>query len=220
MPLRADVNMRFYMRFAFISAVCLVFCVWSLYDGLVKYPNQRERALTYVKMKENDQKDEWRELAAKNGWHHGNPGEPKSEADIMNQFVMAGVTGVLSLTFLVSVIAARGRWIEATETGLRASWGQELKFDQIVDINKRKWANKGIAKIRYRDNGRTRRFTIDDFKFHREPTDEILRITEAHVDEDQIVGGPPEAHSDGYDQSADSVAAVDPAQHDETSVAR
>ena len=220
MPIRADVNMRFYMRFAFISAACTVMCVWSLYDGLVKYPNQRERALKFVEYKEQNKKQEWKELAAQRGWHPGNPGEPKSEADIMGQYVMAAVTGTLALIFVIVIAAARGRWIEVDGSGLRSSWGQQLSFDQIININKRKWANKGIAKIRYRENGRTRRFTIDDFKFVREPTDEILRTVESHVDADQIVGGLPEAVMDEYRREESNAAAVDSAQQDPTAIAR
>ena len=219
MALRADVNMRFYMRFAIIGGVCLIFCLWSLYDGLVTYPEQRERALKYAEYREQDKKEEWKALAAERGWHPGNPGEPKSEADIMGQFVMAGVTGTLGLGFLIVVLRARGRWIEATDSGIRSSWGQELSFDQIVSINKRKWENKGIAKIRYKENGRTRRFTVDDFKFVREPTDEILRIVESRLDEDQIVGGPPEAAYDVDPESEQEASSTANADQDQTTIA-
>ena len=82
--------------------------------------------------------------------------------------------------------------MEADSTGIRSSWGRELRFDQIIHLDKKKWNNKGIAKIRYDDNGSKRTFVLDDCKFDREPSEQILRLVEANIREDQIVNGAPE----------------------------
>ncbi len=67
-----------------------------------------------------------------------------------------------------------------------------MPLDQAVQLEKRQWRNKGIAKLRYHDGGRTRTFVVDDFKFKREPTDAILVEIEKQIGVDKITGGPPE----------------------------
>ena len=41
MPIRADNDPRFSRRFLIMGIVAIGFGLWSLYDGMVKYPAQR-----------------------------------------------------------------------------------------------------------------------------------------------------------------------------------
>ena len=194
MATRADVNMSFYMRFLLIGVVAVGYGLWAVYDGFVKYPQQRIRALKYQELAQTENfESEWVEYARSQGWSLENPGEPKTQADIYFNYALAAICLPLGLWMIFRVIRARGRWIEADETTLRGSWGQQLVFDQITRLDKRKWKNKGIAKVHYEEDGRRRKFVIDDFKFRREPTGEILRTVEAAIGHDKIGGGPPEA---------------------------
>ena len=80
-------------------------------------------------------------------------------------------------------------------------------------LNKRKWRDKGIAKVTYRDGNRKRRFVIDDYKFHRHPTDAILYELEQKIGVDKITGGPPESPAEEYaDDSSDTAAATSAAE--------
>jgi hypothetical protein len=72
-----------------------------------------------------------------------------------------------------------------------------------VSVDKRRWRSKGIAKVTYSDNGRKRRFTVDDYKFDRHPTGQVLRDLEAKIDPALITGGPPEAAGDDGDGELD-----------------
>ena len=110
----------------------------------------------------------------------------------MLQFVMAGIVGAVALLLLSIPLRARGRWIEAGDTGIASSWGQSFDYDQVLELNKRQWRSKGIAKVTYHDGRRKRRFVIDDYKFDRHPTDDILYALEQNVDPEKITGGPPE----------------------------
>ena len=44
MPIRADNDPRFSRRFLIMGIVAIGFALWSLYDGMVKYPAQRAAA--------------------------------------------------------------------------------------------------------------------------------------------------------------------------------
>ncbi len=194
-----------------IGIAALGWAVYCLYDGFIGYPKQRERALAYVRLEEEyrgrdpaDFLDAWPEYAQERGWPSTHPGEPQSEGDIYMQFVMAAGTGAIGLWLLWGVWRTRGQWIEQTETGLTTSWGQTLDYDQVLSIDKRKWRNKGIAKIRYQDGGRKRRFVLDNFKFDRDATDRILYELESQVGHDKITNGPPEPpYEDNIENAAD-----------------
>ena len=124
----------------------------------------------------------------------------------MMQFFMAAVTGVVGVWLLWWVWRARGTWIESTNTGITSSWGQALNYDQVVSIDKRKWRSKGIAKVTYKDNGRKRQFVVDDYKFDRHLTGQVLRDLEANIDPALITGGPLEAVTDeGEEEVSDEL---------------
>ncbi len=69
-------------------------------------------------------------------------------------------------------------------------------------LNKRRWRDKGIAKIFYRDSARKRRFVLDDLKFMRIPTDAILLELEQRIGIEKIAGGPPEPIPEEYGEHA------------------
>jgi hypothetical protein len=112
--------------------------------------------------------------------------------EIFTQYIQAVVAFLAGIYLLSLPIRARGRWIEADENGITASWGQSLQYDEIEQVNKRKWRDKGIAKVTYIDAGRRKVFAVDDFKFMREPTDQILYELEQRIEPGRITGGPPE----------------------------
>lgn len=193
MTIRADVNMGFYMRFVLIGLVVFGFGLWAVYDGFIGFPNQIVRAKKYHELsEEEDFETKWVDYAREHNWPLENPGEPKTQVDLYFNYFLVVVCIPLGLWLLISVMQARGRWIEADEQQLRSSWGQELNYDQITRLEKKQWKKKGIAHVHYEADGGIKKFLIDDFKFHRKPTDEILCLLESHIDPSIITGGPPE----------------------------
>ncbi len=205
MPLRTEINPGYLIRLAIVSSACLFMCLWSLYDGLVAYPNQRKHALEYQDFAdahpELDKKelyDQWDETARQtHGWLVGKNDleKPRSAYDINSQFVMAVVTGLIGLFFLWKLLRNRGRWIEADEQGLRSSEGREVAFDAIHALNKKLWQNKGIAKVIYAIHGKKQKIVLDDCNYVRDTTQAILRHVEANIDHAFIVNGKPEPPS-------------------------
>jgi len=213
MPVKANIDTKFLSRLGLTGLAILALALWFLYDGIIAYPKERERALAYQKLETEARLDQWENTAAEHGWSTEKPEkfehlfdlkEPKKleeaqeelkkahNTDIAIQRWLAGIVAVPALLFLYRYFRARGRWIEAHETGLRTSWGQQLEFGQIVSLDKKKWKSKGIARIDYRQNGRKRRLVLDDWKFDADPTKAILLEVESRIDVGQIVGGAPE----------------------------
>ncbi len=192
MTIRSKISGRHLIRLAIVGLFCIGFGLYCLYDGMVGYPNQRERALAFQELEEQGRLEEWTQFAAERGWKPFNPGEPRTEAEISVQFYMMAVCGVAGLLVLTRVLWSIGRWIEMDDSGLRSSRGQVVKFDQVAKIDKKKWDNKGIAKVHYQANGRSNVFTLDDFVYDRPTTDDILRQLESRIGVDKIVNGKPE----------------------------
>jgi len=175
-------------------------------DGLITYPAQRERALAYQKFEaenpelgQKELSDQWKVIAAEKGWDPGIAGkeitpygEPKKEYQFNQQFIMGGFTGLIGLIFVSKFLLNRGCWIEADENGLRTSEKREMTFDQVTALDKKKWANKGIAKVLYEADGSKNKIVLDDCNYERDSTQAILRHVEAAIGHDKIVNGKPE----------------------------
>lgn len=172
----------------------LAFALYCLYDGSIGYPHKQERALAFNELYAEKKSDEWAAFATERGWSTAIPEEPKSDdeyrGDIAMQFAMAGVTALVGAWLLSIPLRARGRWIESSDTGITSSWGQTVNFADITAVDKRQWRSKGIARVKYDDNGSRRTFILDDYKFDRYKTDEILYELEQRIDPELVTGGP------------------------------
>jgi hypothetical protein len=229
LPIRADNDPRYTRRFLIMGIIAIGFAAWSLYDGMVKYPAQRKQGFSEFKVdykplfqdsKLNamtvdqfeglaDEKPrlEWAKYCHERGI--------KMIPEIFTQYIQAVIAVLAGLYLLSLPIRARGRWIEADESGITSSWGESLRYDQIEQVNKRKWRDKGIAKVTYIDGGKRKTFVVDDFKFMRDPTDQILYELEQRIEPERITGGPPE-HPPG-ESVGHSAELTAPASADEPS---
>lgn len=189
--IRANVHQPFFRKFLWVFLGCVAFAGWCLYDGLIAYPKKLTIAQAYEKLPENDDRRQaWKELAAENGWPIMTPAKTAEDIshDIGGQFMMIILCSLFGVPALLMFMSGQGTWIEGDENLLRNSKGQELPIDSIVKIDKRKWDAKGIAKIHYEVNGKSKKFVMDDFKYDRDPMGELIRFAEANLTEDQIVG--------------------------------
>jgi hypothetical protein len=196
MAIRAENDPKFSRRFLYMGIAAIGFSLWSLYDGTVAYPHKQERALAFEQLYSEGKTDQWEAFATERGWSTSIPEESKSEEDyktsIVLQYSMFIVAGLIGIWLISIPLRARGRWIEGTGSGITSSWGQSFNYDQVENLEKRQWRKKGIARVTYIEDGRRRRFVIDDYKFDRYKTDAILYELEQNIDPERITGGPPD----------------------------
>lgn len=193
-PIRANHNSKFYTRFLLMGVAAIGVMGWFLYDGLYNWPLLAERYRVYTELVENQEGSRWEEVAAERGWNTEPPEEKdnRSAETIQFQLYCAAAAALAGAWLLGKVLLANGRWIEGDGEKITSSWGQTVPYDKVVEINKKRWAKQGIAYVKYEDEGQTKRFVLDDFKFHRGPTDDILLQLEGVAGEDKITGGEPE----------------------------
>lgn len=197
MGLRANFQKSYGMRYLLLAGGCLFAAAWFAYDGFIGYPANLEPARKYdelAKLDGAEKQAQWKKIAAENNWSTSPPAKTAEEieGDIEGQYFFGGLALIAGIPALFFFLRSRGSWVERTETGLTTSWGQSLDFSKVTQLDKKKWATKGIAKAWYQENGAPRRFVFDDFKYEREPLGQMLRALEAMLQPEQIVGGPPE----------------------------
>jgi hypothetical protein len=165
--------------------------------------------------------DTWETVAKENDWPIEKPDENKvlvkTVEDIKNrydwkiksQFVMIAVAAPVGFFSLFVYLGSRGRWLEANNSGITSSWGQQFDFDSILTLDKKQWQNKGIARITYDTEGRTQKFVLDNYKFDRWAVDDILLRVESQITDNQIIGGDPEPLAQENQEVIDSGEVVE-----------
>jgi hypothetical protein len=76
MSLRTNISGKHLIRLTVVGLFCLGFGLYSLYDGMVAWPNQREKGLAYEKLKEEHRENDWPLVVAEHGWEPYDQGEP------------------------------------------------------------------------------------------------------------------------------------------------
>lgn len=189
--IRADVHLPFFRKHLYLALGCIAYAAWCIYDALIGYPKKLKIAQAFESIPDDANKlEKWVEVASENGWSSRNPAKTADEVlgMIQGQYIYAMICVVIALVALILWVRAKGTWVEADETTIRNSRGSELPIDGITKIDKRKWTDKGIAKIHYSANGRSGRFVLDDFKYDTESVGKILNLAEANLEPNQIRG--------------------------------
>ncbi|MEM7479254.1 MAG: hypothetical protein AAF483_30080 [Planctomycetota bacterium] len=202
MTIRANFQTNYLYRYLIMAAVCLGGAAWFAYDGFIGYPADLPASEAYAKIREIEDADvraaQWKEIVEENGWEKAVPEKTPGEirADIQGQYIYGAVALLAGIPALLYFFNCRGTWIESTEKGLKSSWGQEFDFSTVTQLDKKRWAKKGIARATYSQDGQTKVFVFDDFKYDRDELGKILRQLEATVPREAITGGPTELETD------------------------
>lgn len=204
MNLRANAEKKFLLKYLIIGAACLAFAAWALYDGLVNYPSQIPRAQAWEDLQAKidgseilspeDLSPMWKEISTKEGWSSKRltDAHPVAaiEKNILYQYGFIAIGLAVGIPCIIWYLRTKGAWLESNENGLRLSSGQELQLSQITKFDKVKWEKKGIGVLHYTDDkGDEQKFVIDDLKFERKTTDQIVEWIETKIPAEMIVNG-------------------------------
>lgn len=151
--------------------------LWFLYDGYVVWPAEAKRHEAFAEMadkliadgKATDRKDlevkhAWKKLAAAREWPVKEP-KPRSAGDLSGQRWAGWIFFGAAATFAAWVAWNHTRSVRADGDVVTGASGEKVELDTIVEMDRRKWSDKGIAYAIYEVNGKRRRLTLDDHKF-------------------------------------------------------
>lgn len=205
MNLRATPESKFLLKYLVIGLGCLGFAIYSFYDGIFAYPARIPRAQAWEELSAEETDEQalvkrWREISKEKGWSSKRPTSEESVEAIENliiyQYIFMAIGLGIGLPCLIWYLRSRNTWIESTEDSVRSSDGTEVKLTQIQKFDKKKWEKKGIGVLHYNAaDGSSKKFVIDDLKYNRKTTDEIVCWIESKIPAEMIVNGPPETVS-------------------------
>ncbi len=201
MNVRALADKTFLRKFLIISLVCIGFSFWALYDGAIAFPKKKlEPAIAYEKLVESGISDseiakQWLVLAEEKGWPLSKPKSVKeAHGSIQQQYLMMAVALAVGIPMLVWYIRTLSAWVETTATGLKSSWGETVEFSQVKQLDKKKWYDKGIARLDYgTTSGSTKQFVLDDFKFIRSEMAQVMEWVEKNLPREKVINDNPPA---------------------------
>jgi len=196
MSAHATIRTGYRARLLIVSLAFIGIGLWFLYDGAIAWPQKQRMQQTYKRLQEEHPRtwrEQWREVAWQNkeaGW----PQQPTpeitqstiSDFDITLQWIIACIMLPVGVAAGVIYLRLGGRWIKTDAQGVQTSWGQHAKWDDILWVDKSRWRKKGIAVVRYKDGQSHERITLDDWKYYREPTAQMLNEIEMHLPEDRV----------------------------------
>ncbi len=203
MNLRANAEKKFLLKYLIIGLACLAFACWATYDAFVKYPSQKPRAQAWEDLeaqiaeseilKPEDLSPMWKQISEENDWDSKRPTDAHPVAAleklILWQYVFIGIGLLVGLPCVLWYLRNKEAWLESTADGLRNSSGDEIKISQITKFDKARWEKKGIGVLHYDDKGAKGTFIVDDLKYDRKTTDEIVAWIETQIKPEMIVNG-------------------------------
>ncbi len=224
MSTRATFQKKYLRKYTLIAVASLLWAAYCAYDAFYAYPKKLKYAEAFAKITGDDDEDrrkQWKAITDEKGWPYNANHFPKKPEKIRHNIhfsYLVGAAGLLvGIPALFLLITNRNAWIEGSDTSLTTSWGQSFDYKDVTEINKRRWDKKGIAILKYDDNGTSRIFVLDDFKFERMPVDTILRNIEACLKPEQIVGGISEAERDKQKSASKTSDTDSPSDSDSAS---
>jgi hypothetical protein len=177
--LRADVQSSFFRRYLWIAVACVVVIGWCGFDIQVTYPGKQVIAEAYESLPDTIEREgTWVQLAEENGWSTDTPTKSSLEIEgqVMNQYIMIVISGVVGFVMLLMWLSSRRLWIEGDETQFRNSRGKSVFLDELQSIDVSQWDEKGIAVLRFSGDQGSRKFVLDNFKFNQQVTEQLFEV--------------------------------------------
>ncbi|MFA6286829.1 MAG: hypothetical protein WC661_05530 [Opitutaceae bacterium] len=177
MNVHARISKEWQRRMTMMAIMVNGMALWFCYDGWIAWPAEDKRhdqlvALTAGSVPEGKKHDAenpevvraWTDYAAE---HDLNPTVPKERTpgDLSGQRTIGGILLSIGLGFVGWVALQRRKSVRADGDIVTGAGGETVHLDTIVEMDRRKWAGKGIAYAIYEVDGKRRRLCLDDHKF-------------------------------------------------------
>lgn len=205
MSIKAKISRSYRWRIGIVGLAAVAFGCWFIYDWQVGYPGQRELWLEYESVVRDDDGElvdnfekAWADHAEANGLSADKPKEI-SETDIQTQLYYGIPCFLVGLPFLFSALLMGRRYVESDEDAVWDHKGTRAAWDEVREIDKSRWATKGIAVIHTADG---KRIVLDDWKFDRKPTQQIMARVESKVASDVPGAGSAEPAESAEEEDA------------------
>jgi hypothetical protein len=181
MAAEARISHVWSMQKFLISIFFLLVGAWFFFDGAVKWPRSNVRWLAYEQHEKEGRMAEWPAYAAERGWVKKKPEKYYDASALAAQYIFGGLAVAVGGLLFTYWFTQRHRLLRTDGEAVTTPSGKRVPFTAVVGIGKKKWESKGLATVRYEENGCQRQFIVDDYKFETEPARQILAEIEEHL---------------------------------------
>lgn len=177
MQVDARISKEWRRRMLFMFFMLFGIGAWFLSDGYIYWPNEAERYEAYSEIRDEliesgkavDEESSsvqiaWQRYAREADIRAKVPKE-RTPNDIGEQRVIGWSMVTFSIGFALWIAWNHTRSVKAEGDIIYGASGEEVNINSIIDVDRKKWKNKGIAYGIYKVNGKRRRLTLDDHKF-------------------------------------------------------
>lgn len=188
-PISCPITPWYTKRMSLMTLMFVGFGLYFLYDGFIGYPkknaifDEHERFVEiqderkafleegntssdWAKIREEKgypQQDEWVDYALDKGFPEEPPEKRYSTTD---QFFFGALCIGIGLAILGTMMLNKGKLLKADGISFTSPKGDRVLFSSAHRVDKRKWDNKGLAYVHYKDEKeKDQRAVIDDLKF-------------------------------------------------------
>jgi len=174
MPAEAHITPIWKKQKLFIALFFTAIGLWFSYDGEFGYPLSNQRWEKHENLKKAGHLAEWPALAKQMDWNETPPEKFYHKADIDVQFILGGLSLMIGAASFIFWTTQVKRVLKTDDEAVYAPGGKRVPFESITRIDRKKWVSKGLATVVYSINGRRGKFILDDYKFDRDPTHQIM----------------------------------------------
>ena len=174
MPAEAHVTPIWKKQKLFIALFLLAIAGWFFWDGFVGYPHSNERWLAHEELVKGGRETEWPKVASEHNWTAEVPHKLYRPIDLRTQRICGAIATLLGLVSLAYWFTHKDRVLRTDAEAVYSPAGTRVPFDAITGLGKKKWEDKGFATVLYKIEGRKGRFLLDDYKYDRDATHQIM----------------------------------------------
>jgi len=174
MPAEARITSIWYKQKLFVAVFLLGVGGLFFWDGFIGYPRSNERYQANQELVKSGRENEWPAVAAQHHWTTKVPEKFYSIGDIRMQWICGTFGALLGLVSLAYWFTQKDRVLRTDGEAVYSPAGTRIPFPAITGLGKKKWDDKGLATVLYMIEGRKGRFILDDYKFDRDSTHQIL----------------------------------------------
>jgi hypothetical protein len=180
-PAEAHITPIWKKQKLFVAFFLLGISGWFFWDGKIGYPRSNERWVAQTQYEKSGRDAEWPAYAASRGWSTEKPHKFYRPIDLQMQLALSGALAAAGVIALAYWFTQKGRVLRCDAEAVFTPGGVRVPFAAITGLGKKKWDAKGLATVRYAIDGRKGEFVLDDYKYDREPTHQILAEIEKRL---------------------------------------
>lgn len=181
MPAEARVTPIWKKQKLFVALFLVAIGLWFFVDGKWTWPRSNVRWKEHDRYSKEKRLAEWPAFAQSQGWKVEPPHKYYEQDEIFLQFILGTLSAGAGAATLIFWMVQKKRSVKTDEEAVYAPAGTRVPFTAITGLGLKKWESKGLARVRYELDGKRGEFVLDDYKYDRDPTHEILKEIETHL---------------------------------------